>query len=145
MGSKMWVDALWFFQYFETYCTESALMIGVYHKSVTFWTGQTHCAPSIKLPSRFTLPAWAFQLQKYSETPTQARKMSSSVPFRQNFWPGKWNLYGNPEVYFSPAVARVSALPFVSRTTVRGGFTPAIPKGMKARGKHSRWKSGSLH
>lgn len=29
MDSKMWVAALWFFQYFETYCTQSALMIGV--------------------------------------------------------------------------------------------------------------------
>lgn len=97
----------------------------VHHKSVTSWTHQTHCAPSIKLPSRLTLPAWAFQLQKYSEIPTQARKMSSSVPFRQNFWPGKWNLYGNLEVYFSLAVASVAVL------TVGGDFTPAIPKGQE--------------
>lgn len=50
--------------------------------------------------------------------------MSSNVPFRQNFWPGKWNLYGKLGVYFTPAAASVAVLPFVSTTTELQGILP---------------------
>lgn len=78
----MWVDAIWFFQYFEgaaellhIECTDDWY---VYHKSVTSWTYQAYYTTYIKLPRRFTLSACVLLLRKYSEIATQARQMSSN-------------------------------------------------------------------
>lgn len=139
----MWVDAPWFFQYFESCCTESALMIGM-------------CTINLSLPEciRLTMHHLSnfqggshFQHGHFSCRSTQ-RFLHRPKKCPQIFLSDKISDKGNGiymEILRCISPLLCCSCPICKQELSYRWFDPSKPKGVRARGKHSRWKSGSLY
>lgn len=123
----MWVDALWFFQYFETYCTQSALMIGV-------------CTINLSPPEHIRLTVHHlsnFQGGSHFQHGHFSRRSTQRFPHRPDKCPQmllSYRISDQGNGIYTEILRCISPLlccssPVLSTTLVTGDFTPTIPTG----------------